>query len=675
MQTHLTVRPMVDVRQMYAQQIDTARMALIRGDRPAAADSFRAAINVARDNPSLQRELAPALVNLGKLEQELGRPAEAERLLNESLAVGERIFGPEHPSLGVVLNELSRLHIRQSHHVRAQAVLERLLRIARTKGEDHPEVATALAGLAVALRGLGNHDGAEQRYREALRIREKVLAPDHMAIVVTLEQLSDTCAAQGNRTEALTLLQRALSKREAALGAHHATVRALRSRIATLDYRGTSATPPAMSPKSSAAVATPAPVRVAASVAEATAQAPARLQPIAPVPAPRRSNELVFLYEPEATVPHRASQPRARVATPASSTVVAAAPPTSAPSRIPTVYPAPTVQRAPTVQPARSAQTAVPASLVSSAPSAASPQPAAPRRSLTPMPIGAMVISVAPRVGSQPVESSIPIEAKAARGDVARHDLTHLDWRPTVAPLPDDSHEMSPRRRIALYSSIGVAAAAIVVATMTFRLHADTASDYIAARMDVEQVPVATATTAAATLQLLAPGAEAKRRASDSITPPALPSLPAAPRRLASMTVPIIATSNVDSLVRASTAANRTADTVHIGTTGGLETSSFGEDASERPPVLIGPAPLPQFPEALRARRTEGEVVVRFRVDERGRVDGSSMKVVKSDHELFTLAVRNVLPRFRFEPARSRAPESKPRAGWVDFRTEFTAKN
>jgi hypothetical protein len=48
---------------------------------------------------------------------------------------------------------------------------------------------------------------------------------------------------------------------------------------------------------------------------------------------------------------------------------------------------------------------------------------------------------------------------------------------------------------------------------------------------------------------------------------------------------------------------------------------------------------------------------------------------VKSDHELFTAAVRRTLSRFRFEPARTPAPESKPRAEWVDFRVEFTVKN
>src|SRR3954469_15795649 len=115
---------MVDVRAMYAEQFDAARMALIRGDRPAAAGFFRAATELGRGEAGLQREMASALVQLGKLEQELGRPADAERVLPEALDIGERLAGPEHPSLAVVLNELSRLYIRQSNHASARTVLE-----------------------------------------------------------------------------------------------------------------------------------------------------------------------------------------------------------------------------------------------------------------------------------------------------------------------------------------------------------------------------------------------------------------------------------------------------------------------------------------------------------------------------------------------------------------------
>ena len=50
------------------------------------------------------------------------------------------------------------------------------------------------------------------------------------------------------------------------------------------------------------------------------------------------------------------------------------------------------------------------------------------------------------------------------------------------------------------------------------------------------------------------------------------------------------------------------------------------------------------------------------------------MIVVQSDHELFTAAVREILPRFRFEPARTHPPESKPVAVWVTVPYRFTAK-
>ena len=45
--------------------------------------------------------------------------------------------------------------------------------------------------------------------------------------------------------------------------------------------------------------------------------------------------------------------------------------------------------------------------------------------------------------------------------------------------------------------------------------------------------------------------------------------------------------------------------------------------------------------------------------------------MLKSDHDRFVAAVREVLPRFRFEPARS--AESKPVADWVDYRVKFAA--
>jgi TonB family protein len=92
-------------------------------------------------------------------------------------------------------------------------------------------------------------------------------------------------------------------------------------------------------------------------------------------------------------------------------------------------------------------------------------------------------------------------------------------------------------------------------------------------------------------------------------------------------------------------------------------------------PKVIGRVPDPGFPDALlRSGTREGQVVVRFMVNELGRVDVASVIVEQSDDDLFTEAVRDVLPLFRFEPARTLGLESRPVAAWVSVPFRFTAK-
>jgi TonB family protein len=122
--------------------------------------------------------------------------------------------------------------------------------------------------------------------------------------------------------------------------------------------------------------------------------------------------------------------------------------------------------------------------------------------------------------------------------------------------------------------------------------------------------------------------------------------------------------------MRAST-PRRDTDTDQIAAGARLRTRLLGEDRSETSPVLVGVIPQPRFPDALRAQRIEGAVVVQFLVDVDGSVDQSSMKVVRSPHELFTEAVRNVLPKLHFQPART--ADAKPRAEWVQYSIQFSA--
>jgi TonB family protein len=61
--------------------------------------------------------------------------------------------------------------------------------------------------------------------------------------------------------------------------------------------------------------------------------------------------------------------------------------------------------------------------------------------------------------------------------------------------------------------------------------------------------------------------------------------------------------------------------------------------------------PSPRYPDALREANVEGEVLAEFIVDENGRPDAASLKVLRSSHDLFTKSVTAALPNMRFIPA------------------------
>jgi protein TonB len=62
-------------------------------------------------------------------------------------------------------------------------------------------------------------------------------------------------------------------------------------------------------------------------------------------------------------------------------------------------------------------------------------------------------------------------------------------------------------------------------------------------------------------------------------------------------------------------------------------------------------SPQPRYPEMLKSANIEGEVLAQFVVDTTGRAEMNTFKVLKSSHDGFTQAVRNVLPNMKFYPA------------------------
>ena len=78
-----------------------------------------------------------------------------------------------------------------------------------------------LAASGVAALSAGIYPLAETALTEALRIREKLLAPDHIDVARSLGNLACLYRAQGRYAEAEPLSKRALAIREKALGPEH----------------------------------------------------------------------------------------------------------------------------------------------------------------------------------------------------------------------------------------------------------------------------------------------------------------------------------------------------------------------------------------------------------------------------------------------------------------------
>ena len=89
------------------------------------------------------------------------------------------------------------------------------------------------------------------------------------------------------------------------------------------------------------------------------------------------------------------------------------------------------------------------------------------------------------------------------------------------------------------------------------------------------------------------------------------------------------------------------------GTNVGANGPFLAEQVEKQAEVAPGNTP-PRYPEVLRSAGVEGKVVAVFIVDERGRAEEETIRLVSSDNRLFQDAVRAALSRMRFVPAELR---------------------
>jgi TonB family protein len=277
------------------------------------------------------------------------------------------------------------------------------------------------------------------------------------------------------------------------------------------------------------------------------------------------------------------------------------------------------------------------------------------------------------------------VPADVASGDVASGDVASVAvapaaWRSAIARVQANLPKLARRKRTTLYSSAGAAALVIAIELLIVRPRAGSGKEPASTQKSAAPRSAAALVVTTPTSRAPAPTTPVKQiERAQRMPASAQPELrsPRVDIQLNSVNIPSMPTPpSADAILRSVTERQRTSDTNRAETSNEpSRPKSVDVVTAHTSPQIIGRVPDPGFPDALlRSGTREGQVSVRFMVNEKGRVDVSSMIVEQSDDDLFTEAVRDVLPLFRFEPARTLGLESRPVAAWVSVPFRFTAR-
>jgi eukaryotic-like serine/threonine-protein kinase len=177
--------------------------------------------------------VALTLNDLGVVLAEKGDYATAERNFDQALVMRRKLLGSAHADVAVTLVELGRVYQDLGFNQRAEPLLREALAIRRkVLGDEHGETANSLSGVGSVLRLRGDLAGAEELLRQSLELNRKTRGADHPNTGISLHDLGLIAATRGDYLSALSLFRQALEIHRKALGDKHPTVAMVLNSIA-----------------------------------------------------------------------------------------------------------------------------------------------------------------------------------------------------------------------------------------------------------------------------------------------------------------------------------------------------------------------------------------------------------------------------------------------------------
>ncbi|HWB76603.1 MAG TPA: serine/threonine-protein kinase [Nannocystaceae bacterium] len=183
------------------------------------------------DNPRIARSLtvlADAHISVGEYDR-------AKALYQRSLAITVEAFGDDHPHTGRARAMIGVLAFYEGDVARAhEQVAAAVAQLEQALGLGHPMLAAAWGNLANLEMALGQHASARARIEQSLPWIEQAYGPEHREVATALSNLGNSYWIADSIDAALVLFERALEIEEKALGPRHPNVAKSLSSIANV---------------------------------------------------------------------------------------------------------------------------------------------------------------------------------------------------------------------------------------------------------------------------------------------------------------------------------------------------------------------------------------------------------------------------------------------------------
>ena len=180
--------------------------------------------------------ISTSLTNLGIAHSYLGNYSKALEYLFKALAIEEKKLGKEHPDVAHSYYNIATVYHKQNNSKAPIYYLLALHYLSEMKSLDQSLFARILNDLGLSYQDQGDYSQALEYLFKALAIKEKKLGKEHPNVANSYNNIGIAYSKQGNYEKALEYLFKALAIEEKKLGKEHPDVALSYNNIGTLYF-------------------------------------------------------------------------------------------------------------------------------------------------------------------------------------------------------------------------------------------------------------------------------------------------------------------------------------------------------------------------------------------------------------------------------------------------------